>query len=61
MLLAPVQCVGYCDDLDETAGRSGQCLSSCTTLLGYDAPLGAGWWLVPVALAGVLLVARRRH
>jgi len=60
VLLAPVQCVGYCEDFDETAGVDGRCLSSCMTLLGYDAPLGSGWVVVPVLLVGVLLLRRLR-
>lgn len=60
VLLAPVHCVGYCEDFDETAGRDGRCLSSCTTLLGYDAPLGAGWFLVPVLLVGLGASLRSR-
>lgn len=61
VLLAPVQCVGYCEDFDETAGVDGRCLSSCTTLLGYGAPLGPGWFLVPALLVVLLLVGRRRR
>ncbi|MCW2605497.1 MAG: hypothetical protein JWO60_190 [Frankiales bacterium] len=60
VLLAPARCVGYCEDFDET-GVDGRCLSSCTTLLGYGAPMGQGWSLVPVLLVGLLLLRRRRH
>lgn len=61
VLLAPVECVGYCEDFDAASGVDGRCLSSCTTLLGYGAPLGPGWFLVPVLLVGVLLLRRRRQ
>jgi hypothetical protein len=61
VLLAPAECVGYCEDFDAATGVDGRCLSSCTTLLGYGAPLGAGWLLVPVLLVAVLLLRRRRR
>ncbi len=60
VLLAPVQCVGYCEDFDATVRVDGRCLSSCATLLGYGAPLGSGWFLVPVLTVAVLLLRRRR-
>ena len=59
VLLAPVECVGYCEEFDATAGTEGRCLSSCTTLSGYAAVLGAAWFLLPVLLIGVALVLRR--
>ena len=61
VLLAPVKCMGYCEDFGPGVGVDGRCLSSCTTLLGYSAPRGLGWLLVPIPLIGVLLFRRQRH
>ena len=44
LLLAPVECVGYCEDFNGTTGVDGRCLSSCTTLLGHAGTLGPGWF-----------------
>ena len=59
VVLAPLECVGYCEDFEAAAGVDGRCLSSCTTLLGHSAPLGSGWFLAPCLLVGLLLVTFR--
>jgi hypothetical protein len=62
LALAPFQCVGYCEDFDQTVGgRESRCLSSCSTAFGYGTPLGHLWLLVPVAVLVALWLRFARH